>query len=64
MWSYGLNLRSNRLTDEKAFVSSEGICSNCLFVGVFDYYLKFCNDIFDFLTSNSRFLNFCWWGPP
>ena len=40
MWSYGLYLRSIRLTVVKVAVSSKGTCNNC-------------NDIFDFLTSNS-----------
>ena len=32
-------------------VSSEGTCNNCLFVKVFNYFLKFSNEIFDFLAS-------------
>ena len=53
MWSHGSDLRSIRLIVVKAVVSSEGTCNNCLFVEVFNYFLK-CNDeIFDFLTSNS-----------
>ena len=53
MWSYGLNLRSNTLPDVKVVVSSEGACNDCLFVEVFNFFLKFSNKIFDFLTSNS-----------
>ena len=53
MWSYGLDLRSIKLTVVKVFVSSEGTCNSCLFNEVFDYYLKCSNEIFDFLTSNS-----------
>ena len=34
MWSYGLDLRSIKLTVVKVVVSSEGICNNCLFVEV------------------------------
>ena len=37
MWSYGLDLRSIRLTVVKVVVSSEGTCNNCLFVEVFNY---------------------------
>ena len=35
MWSYNLNLRSNRSTLVKAVISSEGTCNNCLFVKIF-----------------------------
>ena len=59
MWSYGLDLRSIRLTVVKVVVSSEGTCNTCLFVEVFNYFLKCSNDIFDFLISISGFLNFC-----
>ena len=52
MWSYGLDLRSIRLTVVKVVVSSEGTCNNCLFNELFDYFLKFSNEIFDFFTSN------------
>ena len=54
MWSYGLNLRSIRLTVVKVVVhvSSEGTCNNCLFVEVFNYFLNCSNKIFDFLASN------------
>ena len=52
MWSYGLNLRSIRLTVVKAVVSSKGTCNNCLFVEVFNYFLNCCNEIFNFLASN------------
>ena len=51
MWSYGLNLRSIRLTVVKVVVSSEGTCNNCLFVEVFNYFLKRSDEIFDFLTA-------------
>ena len=53
MWSYGLDLRSIRLTAIKVVVSSKGTCNNCLFVEVFNYFLKYSNEVFDFLTSNS-----------
>ena len=53
MWSYGLDLRSIRLTVVKVFVSSEETCNNCLFVEVFNYFSYFSNEIFDFLASNS-----------
>ena len=33
MWSYGLDLRSIKLTVVKVVVISEGTCNNCLFVG-------------------------------
>ena len=54
MWSYGLDLRSIRLTAPfvKVVVSSKRACNNCLFVEVFNYFLKCSNEIFDFLTSN------------
>ena len=53
MWSYGLDLRSVRLTVVKVVVSSEGTCNNCQFVEVFNYFLNCSNEIFDFLASNS-----------
>ena len=31
MWSYGLDLRSIKLTVVKMVGSSEGTCNNCLF---------------------------------
>ena len=52
MWSYGLDLRSIKLTVVKVVVSGEGTCNNCLFVEVFDYFLHSSKEIFDFLTSN------------
>ena len=54
MWSYGLDLRSIRLTDAKVVSSSEGTgtCNNCLFVEVFNYFFNSSNAIFDFLASN------------
>ena len=53
MWSYGLDLRSIRLTVVKGVVSSERTCNNCLFVEVFNWFLNCSNEIFDFLASNS-----------
>ena len=52
MWSYDLDLRSIRLTDVKVVVSSEGTCNNCLFVEVFNYFLKCTSKIFDFHRNN------------
>ena len=52
MWSCGLPLRSIRFTIVKVVVSSERTCNNCLFVEVFNYFLKCSNKIFDFLASN------------
>ena len=52
MWSYGLDLRSIRSTVVKVIVSSERTCYNCLFLEVFNYFLKYSNEIFEFLTSN------------
>ena len=52
MWSYGLDLRSIKLTAVKVFVSSEGTCNNCLFVEVFNWFLDFSNEIFDFPANN------------
>ena len=43
MWSYGLDLRSIKLTVVKVFVSSEGTYNNCLFVEVFNWFLDFSN---------------------
>ena len=40
MWSYGLDLRSIRLTVVNVVVSSEGTHNNCLFVEAFNYFLK------------------------
>ena len=53
MWSYDLDLRSIRLTVLKVVVSIEGTCNKCLFVEVFNYFLNFSNEIFNFLASNS-----------
>ena len=53
MWSYGLDLRSIKLTVVKVVVSSEGTCNNCLLVEVFNWFLDFSNEIFDFLANNS-----------
>ena len=52
MWSYGLNLKSIRLTVVKVVVSSEETSNNCLFVEVFNYFLNCSEEIFDFLASN------------
>ena len=52
MWSYGLDLRSIRVTVVKVVVSSEGTCNNCLLVEVFNYFLNCSNKIFYFLASN------------
>ena len=52
MWSYGLYLRSIKLTVVKVVVSSEGTCNNCLFVEAFNYFLNRSNEIFDFPASN------------
>ena len=52
MWSYGLELRSIKLTVVKVVVSSKGTYNNCLFVEVFDWFLDFSNKIFDFLANN------------
>ena len=43
MWSYGLDLRNIRLIVVKVVVSSEGTCNNCLFVEMFNYFLKCSN---------------------
>ena len=53
LWSYGLDLRSIKLTVVKVVVSSERTCNNCLLVEVFDYFLNSSDEIFDFLASNS-----------
>ena len=52
MWPCDLNLRSNRETVVKVVVSCEGASNNCLFVEVFNYFLKCSIERFDFLTSN------------
>ena len=52
MWFYGLDLRCIRLTVVKVVVSSEG-SNNCLFVELFNYFLNFRNEIFDFVATNS-----------
>ena len=52
MESYGLDLRSMKLTVVKVIISSEGTCNNCLFVEVFNYFLNCSNEIFDFLASS------------
>ena len=51
MWSYGLNLRSIKLTVVKVVVSSEGTCNNCLFVKVFTYFLNCSNKYLIFLQA-------------
>ena len=52
MWSYGLDLRSMKLTVVKVVVSGEETCNNCLFVEVLNYFLNSGNEIFDFLATN------------
>ena len=52
MWSYGLNLRSIKLTVGKVVVNTEETCNNCLFVGVFNHFLNCSSEIFDFLANN------------
>ena len=52
MWSYDLDLRSIRLAVVKVVVSSKGTCNNCLFVEVFNWFLNYSNEIFDFLASS------------
>ena len=51
MWSYGLDLRSIRFTVVKVVINSEGTCNNCLFVEVFNYFLKCNNEIIISLQS-------------
>ena len=53
MESYGLDLKSVKLTVVKVVVSSDGTCNNCLFVEAFNYFLNCSNEIFDFLASSS-----------
>ena len=53
MWSYGLDLRSIKLTVVKVVVSNEGTCNNCLFAEVFNYFLNCGNEIFDFFANYS-----------
>ena len=52
MWSYGLDLRSIKFTVVKVVGSSEGTYNNCLFVEVFNWFLDFNNEIFDFLANS------------
>ena len=52
MRSYGLDVRSIKLTVVKVVLSNKETCNNCLFAEVFNYFLKCSNEIFDFLTSN------------
>ena len=52
MWSYGLDLRSIKLTVVKVFVSSEGTSNNFLFVEVVNWFLDFSNEIFEFPANN------------
>ena len=59
MWSYGLDLRSIKLTVVKVVVSRERTCNNRLFVEVFNYFLNSSNEILDLFANNLRFLNFC-----
>ena len=53
MWSYGLDLRSIKFIVVNVVVSSEGTCNNRLFVKVFNYFLNYNNEIFDYFASNS-----------
>ena len=41
-----------KLTVVKVFVSSEGTYNDCLFVEVFNWFLDFSSEIFDFLANN------------
>ena len=59
MWSYGLDLRSIKLTVVKVVVSSEGAYNNSLFVEVFNCFLDFSDEIFEFHANNLLFPNFC-----
>ena len=59
MWSYCLDLKSIKLTVVKVVVSSEGTYNNCLFVELFNWFLDYRDEIFDFLGNNLLFLNFC-----
>ena len=52
MRSYGLDLRSIRLTVVKRIVSSEETCNNCLYVEVFNHFFKCSNKKLSFLPSN------------
>ena len=52
MWSYGLGLRSIRLTVVKVVISCGGTYNNCLFVEVLNYFLNCSNEIFDLLANN------------
>ena len=65
MESYGLDLRSIKLTVVKVVVSSEGTCNNCLFIEVFNNFLN-CTVVTKYFISCKQFviLNFCWWGIP
>ena len=49
---YGRDLRSIKLTVVKVVVSSEGTYNNCLFVQVFNWFLDFDNEIFDFRANS------------
>ena len=51
MWSYGLNLRSVKLTVVRVFVSSKGTCNNCLFKEVFHYFLSVVTKYLIFLQA-------------
>ena len=51
MWSYGLDLRSIRLTVVIVVVSSEETCNNCLFVEVFNNFLNYSNKYLIFLQA-------------
>ena len=51
MQSYGLHLRSIKLSVVKVVVSSERTCNNCLFVEVFNYFLNCSNQYLIFLQA-------------
>ena len=51
MWSYGLDLRSIKLTVVKVVVSSEETCNKCPFVEMFNYFLNCSNEIFDIIAG-------------
>ena len=55
MWSYGLDLRSIKLTVVEVVVSSEGTCNNRLFVEVFNYFLNCSTKYLIFLQAYRDF---------
>ena len=44
-------MRSIKLSVVKVIVSGR-TCNNCLFVEVFNYFLNYSNEIFDFLANS------------